>query len=67
MENGKSLGRFVVFTDAERARFADAVRLGILETLDARADGVADVDALGDMRRVGERIADGFKMLNDAD
>jgi arginine/ornithine N-succinyltransferase beta subunit len=60
--DGNARGRFI-FTDAEREQFADAVRAGILETLDGRADGRADVDALGDAARVGERLADGFALL----
>ena len=52
------------FTAAE----IDAVRAahgrGTLRAIDARSDGRADCDALQDGRSVGERIADGFKILN---
>ena len=64
--DGTPRGRFIM-TDAEVSRFADAVRAGILDALDARDDTAPDVDALGDARRVGERISDGFALLNGAE
>lgn len=59
-------GRFIL-TESEFQRFAAAVAAGTLETIDARADGFADVDALGDASRIGERLADGFGMLHAGD
>lgn len=51
------------FSDSERAALRAAYERGTVHAIDNRADGRADCDALGDARRTGERIADGFKLL----
>ena len=51
-------------TDNERAAVCDAMTRGTFRAVDNRSDGCPDNDALGDARRVGQRIADGFALLN---
>lgn len=52
------------FTVSELSEIRGAHMAGILRAIDNRADGFADCDALTDARRIGERIADGFAILN---
>jgi hypothetical protein len=54
------------FTAAELLTVRDAATRGIVRAIDARTDGRADCDGLSDARRIGERIADGFAILNSA-
>ena len=51
-------------TESEALRIAQALAAGALESADNRSDGKQDSDPLCDPRRVGERIAAGFKILN---
>ncbi len=52
------------FSDSERAALRDAFHRGTVRAIDNRTDGRADCDGDGDARRIGERIADGFTLLN---
>lgn len=51
------------FSESERAALRAARDSGTLRAIDRRTDGFADCDALGDTRRIGERIAAGFALL----
>jgi hypothetical protein len=52
------------FTAAELLTVRNAATRGIVRAIDARTDGRPDCDGLSDARRVGERIADGFRVLS---
>ncbi len=52
-------------TDNERAAIRDAMTGGTFRAVDNRSDGRPDNDALGDARRIGQRIADGFASFRD--
>ena len=54
-------------TEQEAQRIAERVEAGYLDTFDNRTDGDLDHDPLGDSRRVGERIAAGFKIINSSE
>lgn len=54
-------------TATERASIRDAISCDEFRAVDNRSDGCADCDALGDARRIGQRIADGFKILNGSE
>jgi hypothetical protein len=54
-------------TASERAAINDAVARDRSRAIDRRSDGAPDCDGLCDARRVGERIADGFAMLNGSE
>ena len=52
-----------VLTETEMNAIRDVARRGTFDAFDGRADGRVDVDALGDVARIGERIADGFSFM----
>jgi hypothetical protein len=52
------------FTETELTIIRAAAASGCIRAIDARSDGFPDCDALSDARRVGERIADGFAIIN---
>jgi hypothetical protein len=52
------------FSDRERAALRDAATRDTFHAIDNRADGFADCDPLGDAHRIGQRIADGFAILD---
>jgi len=52
-------------SESEAVRIAVALEAGALEAFDNRSDGIADSDPLCDAQRVGQRIADGFALLDN--
>ena len=54
------------FSFAEMEIIVEAMTRGTIRAADNRTDGCADCDGLLDARRIGERIADGFAILNAA-
>lgn len=55
------------FTAAELLTVRNAATRGIVRAIDGRTDGRADCDGLADARRIGERIADGFAIINSSE
>ena len=52
-----------MISESEALEMVERAALGDLRAIDAREDLASDSDPLGDARRIGERLSEGFEML----